>query len=120
MDKNRINRVNDQIMREVSGLIRSLKDSRIPILTSVIAVDTTGDLKQSKIYVSVMGSEEEKSVAFDALKAASGHIRRQLGERIRLHYTPEIIFVVDNSIERGAHINSILHDIIKDEDLENG
>lgn len=111
MAQNRINKINDQIRRELSEIIRGLKDSRIPLMTSVIAVDTTGDLRYAKVFVSVMGDENIQKNALEGLSSAAGFIRRELGHRMDIRYTPELLFSMDHSIEYGAHINDILHKI---------
>ncbi len=101
-------------------LLREVKDPRIHQgLMSVTAVETTGDLKYCKIYLSVLGLEDEKSLK-QGLKSASGWLRRELGQRLRLRNTPELSFVLDRSIEEGAHISSILAslDIKPEEETE--
>ena len=109
----RINKINDQIQRELSEIVRGLKDSRIPLMTSVTGVETTGDLRYAKVFFSVMGDEEIQKKALDGLKSAAGYMRRELGQRIDLRYTPELLFAIDHSIENGAHINKILLEIDK-------
>ena len=104
----RIDKINEEVRREVANIIRELKDSRIPIMTSVVAVNVTNDLRYAKIYVSVMGDEITKQKAIEGLKNASGYVRRELGKRLDLRYTPEPMFVLDNSIEHGAYINELL------------
>lgn len=116
MSAKRIQKINDQIMRELSSIIRSLKDSRIPLMTSIVAVETTNDLRYAKVYVSVMGEPEVQQDALSGLKNAAGFIRRELGKRIELRYTPELVFELDRSIEHGAHINRLLSDIFKKEE----
>lgn len=98
-------------MRELAGIIRELKDSRIPLMTSVVSVNVTKDLRYAKVYISVMGDEKTKQKAMDGLNSAAGFIRREIGKRMNLRYTPEFIFEADNSIEHGAHIDKLLKDI---------
>lgn len=105
---NRIDRISEEVKRELSLVIRELKDPRLPDMVSVVAVSVTRDLKYAKAYISVMGSEEVQKGALDALKSASGFIRREMGHRVNLRITPEFSFVLDNSIEYGAHINEVL------------
>lgn len=105
---NRIDRISEEVKRELSLVIRELKDPRLPDMVSVVAVSVTRDLKYAKAYISVMGSEEVQKGALDALKSASGFIRREMGHRVSLRITPEFSFVLDNSIEYGAHINEVL------------
>ena len=104
----RIDKINGEVMRELANIIRSLKDTRIPLMTSVVKVSVTSDLRYAKAYISVMGDEETKKKAMEGLKSASGYIRREIGKRIDLRYTPEFIFELDNSIEHGARIEELL------------
>ncbi len=116
MAQNRINKINDQLMREISTIIRELKDSRIPLMTSVISVSATNDLRYAKVRISVMGDQKVQKDAMDGLKSAAGFIRREVGNRMKIRYSPEIIFELDHSIEYGAKINKILNDVRRDED----
>lgn len=110
----RIDRISEEVHKVLSEVIRSLKDPRIPLVTSVVSVEVTNDLRYAKAYISVMGSDEEKQACLDALKSAGGFIRREVGSRVQLRYTPEFVFVKDTSIEHGAHINELLHEVLKD------
>lgn len=104
-------RVEDQIKKEASLIIqRELKDPRAGFIT-VTAVELSSDLKSAKIFYSVLGDEESKDKSEQALKSASGFIQRQIGIRMRLRYTPQVIFKYDHSIERGARIEEILKEI---------
>lgn len=116
MAQNRINKINDQLMREISTIIRELKDSRIPLMTSVISVSATNDLRYAKVRISVMGDQKVQKDAMDGLKSAAGFIRREVGNRMKIRYSPEIIFELDHSIEYGVKINKILNDVRRDED----
>lgn len=107
----RIDKINGEVMRELANVIRELKDSRIPIMTSVVAVHVTNDLRYAKAYISVMGDENVKRRAMEGLKSASGFIRREIGKRVDLRYTPEFIFELDDSIEHGSHIDKLLKNI---------
>ena len=109
MASNRIGRINEEIQRELSTLIRTVKDPRVHGLVSITAVDTTSDLRYSKIYVSVLDKSDVKEVV-KGLQAAGGYLRRELGRALQLRYTPELIFVEDDSINTGAHILSLLRD----------
>ena len=113
MAKDRINKINEEVRRAMAEIIRELKDTRIPLMTSVVAVSVTNDLSYAKVYVSVMGDEETKKQALQGLKSAAGFVRREIGRRIDIRHTPEIIFELDNSIEHGAYINSIISDLNK-------
>lgn len=111
MANNRINRINVEVHRELAAIIRELKDSRIPMLTSVVAVHVTNDLSYAKCYISVMGDTETRKKALEGLKSAAGFIRRELGSRLNLRHTPELLFIQDESIEHGAHINDVINEI---------
>ncbi|MCK9478320.1 MAG: 30S ribosome-binding factor RbfA [Firmicutes bacterium] len=113
MSANRINRINEEVKKEVSAIIRQLKDPRIAQMTSVVGVDVTKDMKWCKIYVSVLGDSTQQQNTIDGLKNAAGFVRKEIGSRIGLRYTPEVIFKLDHSIEHGAHINKILDKINK-------
>ena len=90
---NRMTRVNDEITKELANIIRGeLKDPRIGVMTSVLRVETTQDLKYCKIFISVLGNDEEKKEVMKGLKSASGYIRHLLAERINLRITPELMF----------------------------
>ncbi len=104
----RIDKINEEVRRELATVIRELKDSRIPMMTSVVAVKVTNDLRYAKAYISVMGDEETQKKALEGLKSAAGFVRREMGKRVDLRYTPEFIFELDRSIEHGAHIEELL------------
>lgn len=103
----RIERVREAIKAEVSDIMSKLKDPRIGF-TTVTDVEVSRDLRYVKVYVSVYGSEEEKARTMEGLERATGHVRTEIGKRVRLHHTPEIAFVFDSSIEHGARINELL------------
>ena len=108
MAKERINRMNEELHREIAGIVRELKDTRIPVMTSVVGVSVTNDLSYAKVYVSVMGNDEVQKNALAGLRSAAGFVRREVGRRVQIRHTPEILFELDHSIEHGAHINDIL------------
>jgi ribosome-binding factor A len=109
MSSNKIGRINEDIQRVLSSLLRNVKDPRVNQgLLSVTAVDTTSDLRYSKVYLSVMGLQSEKEL-MKGLKSAAGFLRRELGSILDLRYTPELIFQLDKSIEHGANISRILN-----------
>lgn len=116
MPSNRISRINEEIQRELAAQIRTLKDPRVSQvgMVSVTHVDTTSDLRYAKVYVSVLDKEREKDV-MKGLKSASGFLRRELGQALRLRYTPELQFTADDSIQHGAHILEMLRnpDVVK-------
>ena len=107
MASNRIGRINEEIQRELAALIRTVKDPRVHGLVSITGVDTTSDLRYSKIYVSVLDKSDVSEVV-KGLKSAGGYLRRELGAALKLRYTPELQFVEGDSIGQGAHILSML------------
>ena len=108
MPSNRIGRINEEIQRELSDQFRRLKDPRVSSgMVSVIRVDTTGDLRYSRIYISCLDKSQEKDV-MKGLRSASGFLRRELGRTLQLRYTPELQFIADDSIQYGAHILEVL------------
>ncbi len=108
-------KVNTELKRELSVLLRDIKDPRIPVMTSVMKTEVTKDLKFAKIYVSVMGNQEEKKNALKGLKSASSFLRREISRRLNLRITPELNFVIDDSIEYGNHILDVINKISKEE-----
>lgn len=110
MPSNRIGRINEEIQRELSALLRTLKDPRLQSgLLTVTHVDTTSDLRYSRIFVSALDKSQEKDM-MRGLKSAAGYLRRELGAALRLRYTPELQFLADDSIQQGAHILEMLRD----------
>ncbi len=107
----RIDKINEEVKRELAQIIRELKDSRIPLMTSVVTVDVTNDLRYAKAYISVMGDDETKQKAMQGLKSAAGFVRREMGKRIDLRCTPEFIFELDDSIQHGANIERLLNNL---------
>lgn len=112
MANNRIGRINEEIQKELSQLIRTVKDPRVKGIISIVAVETTPDLRYAKIYVSLLDKGDVKEVV-KGLKSAGGYLRRALGSALQLRYTPELVFEADNSIAEGAHILSLLNDLEK-------
>lgn len=107
----RIERISEEIKREMSNIIQNeLKDPRLSMLISITHLNVTKDLRFAKVYVSIMGSDEEKTNALEGLKSAAGFIRREIGHRIQIRYTPEIHFELDNSIEKGAYITKLINE----------
>jgi len=105
----RLDRTNDDIQIVLSELLRSIKDPRINQgMISITRIETTGDLRYCNVFLSIYGLENEKEFK-KGLKSASGWLRRELGKRLSLRYTPELIFELDNSIAHGAHINDIIN-----------
>lgn len=120
MANNRLARTNDDIQRVLSELLRNVKDPRVQQgMISVTRVETTGDLRYAKVWLSVYGMENEKEFR-RGLKSASGWLRKELASSMNLRYTPELVFELDHSIEYGAHINELINslDIRQDEEGE--
>ena len=121
MRKNSIKntRINMEVQRELSEIIRAgIKDPRIHPMTSVVSVEVTPDLKFCKAYISVLGSEEAGKETIKGLKSAEGFVRRQLASRINLRNTPEITFVLDQSIEYGVNMTHLINEVTKDLDTD--
>ena len=108
----RIGRINDDIQRILSDRLRQVKDPRVSGqgMITITRVDTTGDLRYAKVWLSVYGLKDEKEFK-KGLKSASGWLRRELGSTLKLVYTPELVFEVDHSIEYGAKISGILDNL---------
>ncbi|MGN0967723.1 MAG: 30S ribosome-binding factor RbfA [Oscillospiraceae bacterium] len=109
MASNRIGRINEEIQRELSALIRQVKDPRVTGMVSVTAVETTPDLRYARVFISVLDKSDSTQV-LKGLKSASGWLRRELGRALQLRYTPELQFERDDSIDKGAHILDMLRD----------
>ncbi|MBE6939791.1 MAG: 30S ribosome-binding factor RbfA [Ruminococcaceae bacterium] len=111
MASNRIGRINEEIQKELASLLRSVKDPRVAqSMLTITHVDTTSDLRYSRIYVSALNCSDEKGL-LKGLKSAAGFLRRELGSRMGLRYTPELQFFVDDSIAYGAHILDMLNHV---------
>lgn len=119
MSETRSLRVAGQIKKEVGQIISGeIKDPRVTSLVSVTGVKVSRDLHYATIFVSIFGSEEEKQETFATLLRASGFIRGEIGKRIRLRHTPEIIIEQDNSMEYGARIEQVIKNLHKDKHEE--
>ncbi|NLM34134.1 MAG: 30S ribosome-binding factor RbfA [Clostridiales bacterium] len=112
MAKYRSSRINEEVKKELSDIIRNeLKDPRINAMISVTNVNVTKDLSYAKVYVSIFGKPEEKESTLAALKSSSGFLRKELGNRMNLRLTPQIIIELDESLEHSMHIEELLHKI---------
>ena len=125
MRKNSIKntRINMEVQRELSQIIRSeIKDPRIHPLTSVVAVEVTPDLKYCKAYISVLGDEEAGKATIEGLRSAASFVRRELAHRVNLRNTPEIKFILDQSIEYGVNMSKLIDEVTEDlhDDEEEG
>ncbi|MCD7919799.1 MAG: 30S ribosome-binding factor RbfA [Clostridiales bacterium] len=110
MPSYRIDRINEDIRKELSQLIRNLKDPRVQGMISITRTETSNDLRYCTVYVSPLDKRDVKEV-IKGLKSASGFLRRELGRNMSLRYTPELTFVADDSIERGSRIIQMINDI---------
>ena len=119
MASNRINRINEEIQKELSNLIRNLKDPRIQnTMISITRVETTPDLRYTKVYVSFL-QEEKAADALKGLQSAAGYLRRELGSALNLRYTPQIMWALDDSITYGAKMLALINSLeVKHDDDE--
>lgn len=118
MRKNSIkySRMNGEVQGEISKIIaRDIKDPRINPMTSVVSVDVTPDLKYAKVFVSVLGNDEEKEKTRRGLASASSHIRSLLAKSLNLRNTPELTFLIDDSIEYGVNMSKKIDELIEKE-----
>lgn len=117
--KNR--RVNDEVMRSLSEIIRNVKDPRVSPFTSILECEVAPDLKTCKIFVSVLGSEEDAKQTLEGLNSAKGFIRSELARDVNLRITPELRFIIDDSITYGVEMSRKIDDVIAaDEAAEKG
>ena len=119
MASNRIMRINEEIQKELSSLLRTVKDPRVQdTMISITRVETTPDLRYTKVYVSFLQEEKVKD-AMAGLKSAGGFLRRQLGSNLQLRYAPEIVWALDDSITYGARMLNLINSLgVKHDDEE--
>ena len=120
MSSNRINRINEEIQKELSALLRTVKDPRVQdTMISITRVETTPELRYTKVYVSFLQEERVKD-AMAGLKSAAGYLRRQLGHNLQLRYSPEIVWSEDDSITYGARMLKLINslEVKHDEDSD--
>ena len=120
MSSNRINRINEEIQKELSALLRTVKDPRVQdTMISITRVETTPDLRYTKVYVSFLQEDRVKE-AMAGLKSAAGYLRRQLGHNLQLRYSPEIVWSEDDSITYGARMLKLINslEVKHDEDSD--
>ena len=111
MASNRINRINEEIQKELADLLRNLKDPRVQnTMISITRVEATPDLRYAKIYVSFL-QEERAAEALKGLKSAGGYLRRELGSALKLRYTPELVWALDDSITYGARMLKLINSL---------
>ena len=121
MRKNSIKntRINGEVQKVLAGIIRGeIKDPRIHPMTSVVAVEVAPDLKTCKVYVSVLGDEKAREDTLKGLRSAEGYIRRQLAHELNLRNTPEITFIMDQSIAYGVSMSKLIDKVTRDMDME--
>ena len=110
-------RINGEVLKELSNIIRSeIKDPRINPMTSVVSVEVAPDLKTCKAYISVLGDEKSQQDTIAGLKSAEGYIRRELARTVNLLNTPEIKFILDQSIEYGINMSKLIDEVTKKDD----
>ena len=116
MRKNSIKntRINGEVQKALSEIIRELKDPRIHPMTSIVQVQVTPDLKFCKVYISVLAEEEQAQDTIRGLKSAEGFIRTQLAKKVNLRNTPDVSFILDQSIEYGVRMSRLIEDVTKD------
>lgn len=116
----KLTRINNEVMRELSNIIRAeIKDPRINPMTSVVATEVSPDLKTCKAYISVLGDEQSQKDTITGLRSAEGYIRNLLAKTVNLRNTPQIIFVLDQSIEYGVNMSRLIDEVsAKDEGRE--
>ncbi|HZH93591.1 MAG TPA: 30S ribosome-binding factor RbfA [Tissierellaceae bacterium] len=112
MNEKRINRISEEVKKVVSDLIQNeIKDPRISGMPSVNKVSVTKDLRFAKIYISVLGSEEDKESTIEGLQNAKGFVRKEIGNRINLRHVPEPIFLLDESIEQALYMSKLIEEV---------
>ena len=122
MASNRINRINEEIQKELSSLLRTVKDPRVQdTMISITRVETTPDLRYTKVYVSFL-QEDKAEGAMKGLQSAAGFLRRELGNALNLRYTPQIMWALDDSITYGAKMLALINslEVSKNEDTDEG
>ena len=117
----RVSRVASLIQQEVSQMVlHEIKDDRVGTgMVSVTDVDVSGDLQHAKIYVSIYGTDEARAETMAGLKSATGYVRRELGKRIRLRRTPEVVFIEDRGLERGDRMLALLNQLSQERQSKN-
>lgn len=115
MSNYKIERASEDIKREISYLIsHEVKDPRISSLLSVTGVDLSKDYKYAKVYISLFGDDESKENSFKALKSAEGFLSHEVSKRVKLRFTPKLIFLLDNSLDKAMKIDSLIEKIHED------
>ena len=116
MSKHRLNRIDEEMKKELANILREIKDPRVQAMVSVTDVDVTNDLKYAKIYLSIFGTNKtEEAETLEALNKAKGFIRHQLSRTLNLRNTPELRLIEDTTIDYGMHIDSLLREVLPEE-----
>lgn len=117
MRDERVRKINEEIRRIVSDIIRNdIKDPRVGGMVSIVRVDASKDLRHAKVYVSVLGEDDDGERTIEGLKQAAGFIRRELGQQMSAYYVPELTFVLDDSIEYSIDISRKINELNQDRD----
>ncbi|SDZ99606.1 ribosome-binding factor A [Lachnospiraceae bacterium NK3A20] len=112
--KNR--RINDEVLRELTQIIRGIKDPRVSPMASVMAVEVAPDLKTCKVWISVLGSEDDKKKTMEGLKSAKGYVRSELARTVNLRNTPELTFILDDSIAYGVEMSHRIDEVMAEDE----
>lgn len=117
MSSKRIGRISEEIKKIVSSMVRNgLKDPRISPLTTITKVEVTRDLRYAKIFFGVLGKDSEKESTLKGLESSKGYIRKEIGQKLNLRFTPEPLFLLDESVEHGIYISKLIDKVNKDND----
>ena len=109
MAKYRSGRLNEEMKKEISNIVMNeLKDPRVTAMVTITDVEVTSDLSYAKVFVSIFGTEKQKEESLAALKSSAGYIRHEVAQRIKVRYVPELIITVDDTIDRGMHIDELI------------
>ncbi|NLB20868.1 MAG: 30S ribosome-binding factor RbfA [Clostridium sp.] len=109
MAKHRAGRINEEMKKEISAIVMNgLKDPRITAMITITAVEVTSDLSYAKVFTSIFGTDEEKEDTLEGLKSSTGFIRHELGKRIQIRKIPQLIVVLDETLDRGMHIDELI------------
>jgi ribosome-binding factor A len=121
MARYRSGRINEEMKKELAALVMTdIRDPRLTAMVSITEVEVTKDLSYAKVYVSIFGTEKEKADSLNAIKNASSFLRREIGRRMNLRHTPELVIMLDTTIDRGMHIDDLIRQISTDKDDKNG
>ena len=121
MARYRSGRINEEMKKELASVVMTdIRDPRLTAMVSITDVEVTKDLSYAKVYVSIFGTDKEKADSLEAIKNASSFLRREIGRRMNLRHTPELVIMLDTTIDRGMHIDDLIRRISNDKDDKNG